>query len=86
LNCNSGTGNNDGQSHEFFTSNDVKFTTITIKKFLTDMWILDSGTSFHNCWYMKGLTEVREISKSIKIEKIDSMKATKIRNQKYEVT
>jgi hypothetical protein len=50
------------------------------------MWILDSGTSFHNCWYMKGLTEVREISKSIKIEKIDSMKATKIRNQKYEVT
>jgi hypothetical protein len=30
---NSGTNNNDGQSHEIFSSNDVMLTTITIKIF-----------------------------------------------------
>jgi hypothetical protein len=35
---------------------------------------------------LKGLTEVREIHKLIKIGNSDSMKATKVGNVKYEVT
>jgi hypothetical protein len=59
---------------EFLYSNDVAFTTITMKNnILTDMWILDSGASFHYCRSVEGLTDVKEIDESIKIGDGDSM-------------
>jgi hypothetical protein len=45
-NRNSGTSNNGGQGEIIFNSNDVAFTTITMKNnFANDLWILDSGAS-----------------------------------------
>jgi hypothetical protein len=47
-NRNSGTSNNDGQGHRIFNSNDVKFTTITMKNnFSSGMCTLDNGASCH---------------------------------------
>jgi hypothetical protein len=86
-NRNSGTSNNNGQGHRIFNSNDVAFTTITMKNnFANDLWILDSGASCHYCQSVEGLTDVKEINESIKIGNGDSMKATKIGNLKCEVT
>jgi hypothetical protein len=78
-NHNSGTSNNDGQGHRIFNSNDVAFTTITMKNnFANDLWILDSGASCHYCRSVEGLMDVKEINELIKIGNGDSMKATKI--------
>jgi hypothetical protein len=86
-NRDSGTSNNDGQGHRIFNSNDVVFTTIAMKNnFSNDMWILNSGASCHYCGSAEGLTDVKEINESIKIGNGDSMKSTKIRNSKCEVT
>jgi hypothetical protein len=86
-NRNSGTSNNDSQGERIFYSNDVAFTTITMKNnFANDLWILDSGASCHYCPSVEGLTDVKEIDESIKIGNGDSMKATEIGNLKCEVT
>jgi hypothetical protein len=50
------------------------------------MWIFDSGASCHYYQSAEGLTDVTEINESIKIENGDSMKSTKIRNWKCELT
>jgi hypothetical protein len=50
------------------------------------MWTLDSGASCHYCQSLEGLTEVKEINESIKIENGNSMKETKIGNLKCELT
>jgi hypothetical protein len=69
-----------------FNSNDVAFTTITMKNnFSRDMWIHDIGASCHYYPSVQGSTEVKEIIKSIKIGNGDSMKGTKIGNLKSEV-
>jgi hypothetical protein len=87
LNRNSGKSNNGGQGEIIFNSNDVAFTTITMKNnFANDLWILDSGASCHYYQSVEGLTDVKEIDESIKIGNGDSMKATKIGNLKCEVT
>jgi hypothetical protein len=86
-NRNSGTSNNGGQGERIFNSNDVAFTTITMKNnFANDLWILDSGASCHYCRSVERLTDVIEINESIKIGNGDLMKATKIGNSKCEVT
>jgi hypothetical protein len=86
-NRNSGTSNNGGQGHRISNSNNVAFTTITIKNnFANDLWILDSGASCHYCRSVEGLTDVKETNELIKIGSGDSMKATKIGNLKCEVT
>ena len=86
-NRNSGTSNNGGQGERILNSNDVAFTTITMKNnFANDLWILDSGASCHYCRSVEGLTDVKEIDESIKIGNGDLMKATKIGNLKCEVT
>jgi hypothetical protein len=54
--------------------------------FANDLWILDSGASYHYCRSVEGLTDVKEINESIKIGNDDLMKATKIENLKCEVT
>jgi hypothetical protein len=83
----SGTSNNGGQGEKILNSNDVAFTTITMKNnFANDLWILDSGASCHYCQSVEGLTDVEEINESIKIGNGDLMKATKIGNLKCEVT
>jgi hypothetical protein len=80
-NRNSGTSNNEGQEHTVFNSDHVSFTTITMKNnFSSDMWILDSGASYHYCQSVEGLTQLKEIDESIKIGNGDSMKATEIGN------
>jgi hypothetical protein len=87
FNRNSGTSNNDGQAHRILNSNDVAFTTITMKNnFASDMWILDSGASCQYSRSVEGLTDVKEINELIKIGNSDSMKSTKIGNLKCEVT
>jgi hypothetical protein len=86
-NRNSGTSNNGGQGERIFDSNDVLFTTITMKNnFANDLWILDSGASCHYCQSVEGLTDIKEINEAIKIGNGDLMKATKIGNLKCEVT
>jgi hypothetical protein len=50
------------------------------------MWILDIGVSCRYHPSVQGLTEVKEINKSIKIENVDLMKATKNGKIKCEVT
>jgi hypothetical protein len=54
--------------------------------FSSDMWILDSGASYHYCQSAEGLTDVKEIDESIKIGNGNSIKSTKIGNLKCEVT
>jgi hypothetical protein len=54
--------------------------------FTNDLWILDSGASCHYCQSAEGLTDIKEIDESIKIENGNSMKSTKIGNLKCEVT
>jgi hypothetical protein len=86
-NRNSGTSNNSGQGESIFNSNDVAFTTISMKNnFANDLWILDSGASCHYCQSVEGLTNVKEINESIKIGNGDLMKATKMGNLKCEMT
>jgi hypothetical protein len=86
-NRDSGISNNDGQGHRISNSNDVAFTTITMKNnFSSDLWILDSGASCHYCQSAEGLTNVKEIDESIKIGNRNSMKSTKIGNLKCEMT
>jgi hypothetical protein len=87
FNRNSGTSNNDGQGHKVFNSKDVAFTKISMKNnFSSGMWILDGGTSCHDCRSVEGLTDVTERDKPINIGNADSRKATKIGNLKCEVT
>jgi uncharacterized protein YbcI len=50
------------------------------------MLILDSGASCHYCQSAEGLTDGKEVDESIKIGNGDSIKSTKIRNLKCEVT
>jgi hypothetical protein len=50
------------------------------------MWILVDVTSCRYCGSMEGLTEVREINKSMKIANSVSLKANEIGNLKCEVT
>jgi hypothetical protein len=86
-NRDSGASNNDGQGHRIFNSNDVAFITTAMKNnFSSDMWILDSGASYHYCQSVEGLTDVKEIDESIKIGNGNSLKSTKIGNLKCEVT
>jgi hypothetical protein len=86
-NRNSGTSNNDGQGETISNFNDVAFTTITMENnCANDLWILDSGASYHYCLSMEGLTDIKEINESIKIANGDSMKTTKVVNLKCEVT
>jgi hypothetical protein len=85
--CNSDTSNNDGHGHKVLNSNNVAFTTITMKNnFSSDVWILDIGASCHYRQSLKGLTEVQDINQSVKIGNSDSMKAVKIGNSKCEIT
>jgi hypothetical protein len=68
LNRNNSTSNNSGQGERIFNSNDVAFTTITMKNnFADDLWILDSGASCHYCQSVEGLTDIKEINELIKI-------------------
>jgi hypothetical protein len=86
-NRNSGTSNNDSQGHRIFNSNNFAFTTIAMKtNFSSDMWNLDSGTSYHYCRSAEELTDIKEINETIKIGNGNSMKSTKIGNLKCEVT
>jgi hypothetical protein len=83
---NSGTSNDDGQGREVFNSNNVTFTTFTMKNnFSSNMWIPDSGANCYNYQSVEGLTEFKDINESSKIGNDDSMKATIIGNLKYEV-
>jgi hypothetical protein len=50
--------------------------------FSSDRWILDSGASSHYCRSAEGLTDIKEIDESIKIENGNSIKSTKIGNLK----
>jgi hypothetical protein len=54
--------------------------------FANDLWILENGARCHYYQSVEGLTDVKEIDESIKIGNGDSMKSTKIRNSKCEVT
>jgi hypothetical protein len=85
-NCDSGTSNNDGQGHRIFNFNEVAFTKIAMKNFSSDMWILDSGATYHYCQSAERLTDVKEIDESIKIGNVNSMKSTKIGKVKCDVT
>jgi hypothetical protein len=86
FNLNSGTNNNDGQGQRVFNSNDVALTRIAMKNNFQVTWTLHSGASCEYCRSVEGLTDVKEIHESIKIEHGDSMKAIKIGNLKCEVT
>jgi hypothetical protein len=60
-NRNNSTSNNGGQGERIFNSNDVAFTTISMKNnFANDLWILDSGASCHYCRSVEGLTDVKK--------------------------
>jgi hypothetical protein len=41
--------------------------------FSSEMWILDSGASCHYCRSAEGLSDVKDIDESIKIENGNSM-------------
>jgi hypothetical protein len=57
---------NNNQDEKIFNSNDVAFTSIaTENKLLNHMWILDSGASFHYCQSFEGLTNIKDIEKSV---------------------
>jgi hypothetical protein len=54
--------------------------------FSSDMWILNSGASFHYFQSAEGLMDIKEINESIKIGNGDSKKSPKIGNLKCEMT
>jgi hypothetical protein len=86
-NCNSGTSTHNNQERQVLNPNDVAFTSFETKYYLSsDVWILDSGASFHYCQSMEGLTDVKDIDKSIKIGNGGAMHAYKIGNLNCEVT
>jgi hypothetical protein len=80
-NRNSDTSTHDNQERQVLNSNEFAFTFFETKNNLSsDVWILDSSASCHYCQSMEGLTDVKDIDKSIKIGNGGAMRACKIGN------